>query len=75
MKHALLISIATCTFALSAHATHLPGREHSCIAVQNGISHVAVTVADPADCCMGRMQCSQYLSTTTLVRPQHNQHA
>jgi hypothetical protein len=74
MKHALMMTLASFSFALSAHATSLSGAEHTCIAVRDGVSHVAAMVADPADCCTGRMQCSQYLSTTTLVRPRHNQH-
>ena len=46
----------------------------SCIAVGSGYQRVAATVSRPEDCCMGRLQCSQFLSTTTVVRPAHDQH-
>ena len=50
-----------------------PSLEHSCIAVGGSYQHVAAVVAQPEDCCKGRLQCSQYLSTTTVVRPAHDQ--
>ena len=50
-----------------------PAMRHSCIAVGNGYQHVAATVAHPQDCCTGRMQCSQFLSTTVVVRPAQDQ--
>lgn len=31
-------------------------------------------VATPANCCDGKLQCPQFLSTTTLVRPKHDPH-
>jgi hypothetical protein len=74
MKYAFVVSVAICSFTLAAHATKLSDGDHACIALQDDVSHVAARVADPADCCTGRMQCPHYLSTTTLVRPQHDQH-
>ncbi len=70
-----LTLIAT-LFALTAtwtgaHAEAAPGQ--SCIALGQGMSRVAATVANPADCCTGRLQCAQFLSTTTVVRPVHDQ--
>ena len=64
--------LAIMTF--SAQAAPRPGDGQSCIAVGDGYSRVAAMVANPQDCCTGRMQCAQFLSTTTVVRPAHDQH-
>ena len=40
-----------------------------CIRTNGGLSHVVAKVENPADCCNGRMQCSQFLSTTIVARP------
>ncbi len=60
--------------AVAAQATPGPAAQQSCIAVGRGASRVAAFVANPADCCTGRMQCAQFLSTTTVVRPAHDEH-
>jgi hypothetical protein len=73
MRKALLAVVAVCALAGSAHAGTEPAMQHSCIAVGSGLSRVAATVRRPQDCCTGRMQCSQYLSTTTVVRPDREQ--
>ena len=75
----VLIAAATAacaflTFAGPNDAQAKPALEHSCIAVRDGYQHVAATVAHPQDCCTGRMQCSQFLSTTVVVRPAQDQH-
>lgn len=57
---------------VSAHAEASPAPAQSCIAVSQGYSRVVATVTDPQECCTGRMQCAQYLSTTTVVRPAHD---
>ena len=69
-------SIAT-VFALAAvwtGADAATAAGQSCVVVGQGMSRVAATVANPADCCTGRLQCAQFLSTTTVVRPAHDQH-
>ena len=45
-----------------------------CIALGRGSIHIAATVARPQDCCTGQMQCAQFLSTVTVVRPGIDQH-
>ena len=69
----LAFCLAPLAHASAAHAStgHAPGQ--SCVSVGSGYSRVAATVADPADCCTGRLQCAQFLSTTTVVRPAHDQ--
>ena len=59
--------------ALSAQAETSHGAGQRCIVVGDGYSTVAAVVANPADCCTGRMACSQFLSTTRVVRPAHDQ--
>lgn len=72
------LSLVIATAALLATAATVPAQagaapQQSCIAVGSGFQHVAAVVARPEDCCTGRMQCSQYLSTTTVVRPAREQ--
>ncbi len=59
--------------AASAHAAAKPTPGERCVTVGGGYSRVVATVPDPQDCCTGKMQCAQFLSTTTLVRPAHDQ--
>ncbi len=72
MRLFLIAAAATAAFTGAAGAE--PSLQHSCIIVSDGYQHVAATVAKPEDCCTGRLQCSQFLSTTTVVRPAKEQH-
>ncbi|MEJ1978492.1 MAG: hypothetical protein WDN49_22615 [Acetobacteraceae bacterium] len=74
MKQTFWVSVALCSLAVSAHATPVSAPGHTCIVTQSGVSRVAAVVADPVDCCTGRMQCPQYLSTTMVVHPAPDQH-
>ena len=58
--------------AASAQAGAPASSAQSCIVVGSGAQRVAAVVANPADCCSGRLQCAQFLSTTTVVRPAHD---
>ena len=69
-----VIAAAIVNIAFATGARAEGPLDHSCIAVGNRYQHVAATVSRPEDCCTGRMQCSQFLSTTTVVRPGHEQH-
>jgi hypothetical protein len=73
----IMLATLVCAFATAAAAQAgaktEPTMEHGCIAVGSGLSRVAATVANPQDCCTGRMACSQYLSTTVVVRPDRPQ--
>ena len=69
-----MIAAAGLSLAFATCARAEASLDHSCIAVGDGYQHVAATVSKPEDCCTGRMQCSQFLSTTTVVRPAHEQH-
>ncbi len=68
----IAVALLASTFVTDARAES--SMDHSCIAVGHGVQRVAATVARPEDCCSGRMQCSQFLSTTRVVRPAHDQH-
>ena len=77
MRLAVVAATAACAFlslATLGRAQAEPALQHSCIAVGDGYQHVAATVAHPQDCCSGRMQCSQFLSTTVVVRLAQDQH-
>jgi hypothetical protein len=60
MVTVLGVSLATSAFAAPTQ---------SCIRSGGGVSRVVAQVESPADCCTGRMQCSQFLSTTIVARP------
>ncbi len=69
MKAAVVLTVAVLSavpaaWAAPRMADHSQG---NCIAMGAGLSRVAAVVTD---CCGGRMQCSQYLSTMVVVRPQ-----
>jgi hypothetical protein len=65
----VVVAVAACV-GLAAASPALAARiDHSCIAAGKGPARIAATVAQPKDCCSGRMQCAQFLSTTRLVRP------
>lgn len=65
-----LIATAVASSLSNAQAEPTPG--HACIAAGAPYQRVAATVARLGDCCTGRMQCSQFLSTTRVVRPAHD---
>ena len=68
----VLVAVSLCAIASTAHAASPP--LPSCLAMRSGVSRVAVTVADPAQCCNGRLRCAQFLSTNRVVRPANDQH-
>jgi hypothetical protein len=45
------------------------GPQETCIAGNSVMHRAAATVAGPTDCCTGHMRCSQYLSTSMIIRP------
>ena len=68
----LCLAIATLGALAAGSASATPSL--SCVALGRGPTRVAATVARPEDCCSGRMQCAQFLSTVTVVRPGGDQH-
>ena len=70
----LMLIAAAFTSAMCLTARAEPSSGQSCISVGGPYQRVAATVARPEDCCSGRLQCSQFLSTTRVVRPAHDQH-
>ena len=52
----------------SASASHL----YTC--ARGPISRVSTRVERPAPCCDGKLQCPQFLATTTVLRPKHDPH-
>lgn len=63
---------ASMSLAMAAQATSLRPVQSTCTAKPDAVSRV-VDRAGPAmrssGCCDGRMRCSQFLATTTVVRP------
>ncbi len=60
-----ILSLVGVTLATGVHAE----QGQVCIRTNGGMSRVVAKVENPADCCNGRMQCSQFLSTTIVARP------
>ena len=71
------MNVVGLTFAVAAASmagmvsTSASSLSHGCLAVGHGATRVAAT-ARPDDCCTGRMQCAQFLSTATVVKPASN---
>ncbi len=64
------IAIATLGALAAGSASATPSAPaRSCVEVGRGAIRVAATVARREDCCTGRMQCAQFLSTVTVMRP------
>ena len=62
------IVVLTLSGALGAQAAAARGvPQQTC--TEGGILRTAAHDAAPGDCCSGRMRCSQFLSTTIVVRP------
>ena len=59
--------------SLSTAQAASPALGQSCIAAGQGYSQVVATVAAPEDCCRGQLRCAQFLSTTRVVKPAHDQ--
>ena len=48
------------------------GQLYTC--ARGPISRVSTLAAQPARCCDGKLQCPQFLATTTVLRPKHDPH-
>ena len=48
------------------------GQPFTC--ARNPITRVSLAAPQLAQCCDGKLQCPQFLATTTLVRPKHDSH-
>lgn len=73
MKISVLAAIAALAAGASCQAAGLrsaPGAQlYTC---ESGpLSRVAM-LAVPVQCCDGKLQCPQFLSTTTLLKPKHD---
>jgi hypothetical protein len=61
-----ILTVMAVVLASGAAAADPAAPNQACI---QAVSHVVATVTKPADCCTGRMQCSQFLSTAIVARP------
>ena len=73
MKTFLLAAVAGCTWLVGSGATLAsPGLSNGCIARAERAEKVVAMPSQPQDCCTARLQCGQYLSTATVLRPGHS---
>ncbi len=62
-----LVRLAICGVSLVVAGQAVAGQ--ACIQTRGRVTHVVARADEPADCCSGRLQCSQFLSTVTVARP------
>jgi hypothetical protein len=70
-----LVAAAMALFGVAnAHGVGLRGAPDDAqlyLCVHNPVSRVATLAAQPVRCCEGKLQCPQFLSTTTLLKSKH----
>ncbi len=70
MRLAILAMMVSGGLASAVQAAPMRGGlRETCITGGSPVQRAAATGAGPADCCTGRMRCSQYLATTMIIRP------
>ncbi len=76
MRTGFLVVAMTVIGAASGHAAAfrgVPGAQlYTC--AHGPLSRVSTLAARPDQCCDGKLQCPQFLSTTTLLKPKHDLH-
>jgi len=76
MKTGILVAAMTLAAGTASHATGFhsasAGQLYTC--ARGPISRVSTLAARPAPCCDGKLQCPQFLATTTVLRPKHDPH-
>ena len=71
MKTFLLAAAFGCIGLLGSAAASASGPDRGCLAPPGGPEKVVALQSRPQDCCTGRIECGQYLSTATVLRPDH----
>lgn len=76
MRIGILAAAMVLTGAVSSHAVGFHGAPSAQLytCARTPISRVATLAAQPARCCDGKLQCPQFLSTTTLLKPKLDPH-
>jgi hypothetical protein len=76
MKSGILAAAMALAGATSAYAVgfHDAPNAQLFTCARNPVSRVATLAAEPSRCCDGRLQCPQFLSTTTLLKPKNDPH-
>lgn len=64
---------AACVGVLLAGTQAQGASRPGCVASHGGYQRVIALSSAAQACCTGRLQCPQYLSTTRVVRPAHDQ--
>ncbi len=66
---AMTLAAGTASHAMEFHSASA-GQLYTC--ASGPISRVSTLAARPARCCDGKLQCPQFLATTTVLRPKHD---
>jgi hypothetical protein len=74
MRMGLLLAAMTLAAGTAGHAAEFraasSGQLYTC--AHGPITRISVPVAPPAHCCDGKLQCPQFLATTTVVAPKRS---
>lgn len=74
MKTGFLVAIMALAAAATSHAMQVrtPANTQLYTCARGGISHVSTLAARSEQCCDGKLQCPQFLATTTVLKPKHD---
>ena len=75
MKIGLLAATMLLAAGSASHASGFQaakGQLYTC--ARGPVTHVSTLAAQPARCCDGKLQCPQFLATTTVLKPKHDPH-
>ena len=74
MKTGVWIAALTLAAGTACHAMdfHTVSSNQLYTCAHGPITRVSILVEPPAHCCDGKLQCPQFLATTTVVRPKHS---
>ena len=74
MRTALVAVMLSLAAATGSHAVEFRassrGQLYTC--AHGPVSRVSTFSAEPARCCDGKLQCPQFLATTTVLKPKHD---
>lgn len=78
MKIAMLTAVLSLALAFAAHAAEplapVQTQLYTCALGHGAIHRVADSSGPPHECCTAHSRCIEFLSTSTVEQPHHDQH-
>jgi 3-deoxy-D-arabino-heptulosonate 7-phosphate (DAHP) synthase class II len=74
MRIGLLAAVMALATATGSHAMgfHMESHGQLYTCARGPLARVSTLAATPAQCCDGKLQCPQFLATTTVLKPKHD---